>query len=115
MTNPNESNTSSIESVVMRRVYSMRLIQSFLAPVTFSIALLLLAVWGIGREVWVAHVIQNMPTFSPAHFAEFIRFYEAAFLNTRMAVQLLVLSVFTAVLSLAYNFVQVVRHTVRFS
>ncbi len=103
---------SSTETVVMRRIQRIHLIRTFFTPLVLSSFILVLSAWGIGREVWVSHVFQNMP--SPAHVDAVVRFFQMAFINTRFAVQVLVLTVFTAVLLLAYNFTQVVRQTLQY-
>jgi hypothetical protein len=41
----------------------------------------------IGRKVWVAKVIANMP--NPIHVASVLHFFTAAFLNTNTVVQVL--------------------------
>jgi len=47
----------------------------------------ILALWGIGREVWVARVLQN----APANFFDLPRFYFSAFMHTHLVVQILIL------------------------
>ncbi len=109
----NDMTISNIENVVMRRVRRMYILRVFLTPTVLSILFLLLAVWGIGREVWVARVFQNMP--SPVHVDAFARFAEIAFLNTRFAVQVLVLAVVTAGIWFAYNLVRLLQQTMRYT
>ncbi len=81
---------SRIKSVVLRRVRFMHRVRPFVSGTALALALVLVSVYSISREVWVARVIENMP--SPANVAAFWRFVEIAFLNTSFAVQ--VLSVF---------------------
>ena len=52
---------SSIEKTVMRRVRRIRILRSVFSAFTASCVVLLLALWGIGREVWVAKVFANGP------------------------------------------------------
>ena len=111
MTKNHNSPVSNIEAVVMRRVRSMYIMRTFFTPTILSTIFLLLAVWGIGREVWVSHVFQNMPPL--VHVDAAVRFFEMAFLNTRFAVQLLVLAVFTAVAWLGYNLSQALRYSLK--
>ena len=77
--------SSSIQTTVMRRVrviYAMRLLTS---PLILAPSLFLVALWGVGREVWVAHVLQNL---SFVHSPEsFLTFVVSAFINTRFIVQ----------------------------
>jgi hypothetical protein len=51
-----------------------------------------LALWGIGREVWVGHVLQN----APANPLNAPLFYFLAFEHTRLIVQALVVLVILA-------------------
>lgn len=83
MTNP-----SSIERAVMRRVYIIRTLRPLLSLGALTVIVFVAALWGIGREVWVAHVFQNAPENALA----LPRFYLAAFDHTRLAVQLLTLA-----------------------
>lgn len=85
------NNTSSdIEYAVMRRVRTVHMLRPFVSGTTLALALALFALWGIGREVWVARVFENAPTdllLAPRFFAD-------AFLNTQIAVQALSLAAF---------------------
>jgi hypothetical protein len=92
MTNP-----SPIEKIVMRRVYRMRYLRVLLSTATASLALLALALYGIGREVWVAMVLRN----APADIFRVPAFFLSAFLDTRFVVQALSLVALVAVIALA--------------
>ena len=83
MTNP-----SDIERIVMRRVRLIRILTLIISTVTLAILAGVAALWGIGREVWVAHVFQNMPDVG--NFSEFLAFWWNAFVHTRPAVQVLI-------------------------
>lgn len=85
MTNNDMNNSSSIERIVMRRVHLIRILRVVVSGATASCLLLLIALYGIGREVWVAHVFQN----APHHISDVPRFYVAAFNHTRLTVQVL--------------------------
>lgn len=61
MTNNTMTNQSSIEHTVMRRVHRVRVLRFLISNLTVSGLLLVLALWGIGREVWVAKVFSNGP------------------------------------------------------
>ncbi|MDP1707410.1 MAG: hypothetical protein Q8L30_02555 [bacterium] len=96
------TNKSNIELVVMRRVRLIRVLglvisTTVLATLTFTAAL-----WGIGKEVWVARVFQNAPA-DLTHLPNFLIF---AFVNTSFIVQVLV------VLTLV-SFVFLVREILR--
>jgi hypothetical protein len=78
---------SSVSNTVMRRVRVIHAVRPLLSGTTLASALFLLAVWGIGREVWVAHVIENMP--SATDISALTRFLVSAFINTKFIVQVL--------------------------
>jgi hypothetical protein len=86
----------------MRRVRRIHALRLAINGVTISCVLLALALWGIGREVWVAMVLHNAPT----NLVLLPRFYLAAFSHTRVAVQLLTLLT-------AFSFVYLARETSR--
>ena len=88
---------SSIEKIVMQRVYLIRALKFAISSGTFSMLISILALWGIGREVWIAQVLQN----SPQHPIDLIRFYAAAFLETTLIVKMLVLLTLTALFYVA--------------
>jgi hypothetical protein len=56
-----------------------------------------LALYGIGKEVWVARVVEN----APESVSLLPQFYFAAFLHTHVAVQILSLAVIVSVIYLA--------------
>lgn len=86
---------SNIERIVMQRVHLIRALRFAVSSGVFSTLVSVLALWGIGREVWVASVLQN----APASISDLPRFYLEAFLHTRPIVQALVV---LAILALAY-------------
>src|SRR3989344_1045985 len=75
MTNP-----SNIERVVMHRVHTIRILRGVFSGTTAACLLLLLTLYGVGREVWVARVFEN----APATFTEASRFWLSAFEHTRL-------------------------------
>ena len=85
-------NRSNIERIVMQRVHLIRALRFAVSGGVLSMLLSALALWGIGREVWVAHVLQN----APAHPLDLARFYLAAFEHTRLIVQVLILLMLAA-------------------
>lgn len=98
----NDTNPSGIERVVMRRVRLIRIIALILSTGALAALTALAALWGIGKEVWVARVFENGPQgfFGRAGYLWY------AFLHTRLIVQAL------AVLTLA-SFALLVRELVR--
>ena len=99
----NES--TNIERIVMRRVRLIRILVLVISTATFAALAFTAALWGIGREVWVARVLENMP--QEGGFSTQWNFWIAAFLHTRFIVQALL------VLTLA-SFLFLAREIVRF-
>jgi len=81
------NNHSNIERTVMRRVHTISVLRFILSGSVFAVFILILALWGIGREVWVAKILENGPIDIFGKFQYF--FY--AFDHTRLVVQALVL------------------------
>ena len=86
----------------MRRVRRISILRIFVSGGVFAICVALLALWGIGREVWVAKVFENGPQ-DPVGHALYLLY---AFEHTRFVVQGLVV---VTVASFAY----LVRETAR--
>lgn len=93
---------SNIERIVMRRVRLIRLLALIVSTATLAVLTFVAALWGIGREVWVARIIQNAPT----DFAGLAVFYFTAFTGTHLIVQVLTLLTLT-------SFIFLVREIVR--
>ena len=96
------NNSSDLERIVMRRVRLIRILGLIISTAVLVALTLVAALWGIGREVWVARVFQNAPT-DILHLPNFLI---AAFTHTRFIVQAL------AVLTSA-SFVFLIRELVR--
>lgn len=79
---------SSISHTVMRRVYRIHALRRGVAVVGAA-SVFLLALWGVGREVWVAKVFENMP--SVADVPAVALFFLNAFQDTDLVVQALVI------------------------
>ena len=92
----------------VRRIYAIRkAAPSVLASLLFSVV----ALWAIGREVWVAQVFANMPSiFDIPAVTSFMTY---AFLHTDMAVQVLAVALFAAVISLARGCAQLLAPSMR--
>lgn len=79
----------------MRRVRIIRVLRLLTSNVVLACVLGVLALYGIGREVWVARVFENAPhtanLFASAHF------YLVALENTRFLVQVLVCVTFASI------------------
>ena len=78
---------SNIERIVMQRVHLIRALRFAISSGVFSTLVSLLALWSLGTQVWVSHVLQNAPT----NLLDLPGFYLSAFLNTRPLVQVLIL------------------------
>jgi len=96
------NNQSAIERAVMRRVHLIRILGLIISTITLAILTLILALWGIGKEVWVERVFQN----APEDFVRLPNFFINAFGNTRLVVQILTLLTFA-------SFIYLARETVR--
>lgn len=79
------NNETSIERIVMRRVRLIRVLRLIISTVVLAVLTSVAALWGIGREVWVAHVLEN----APARMQDIPNFYISAFLHTHLIVQVL--------------------------
>lgn len=82
------NHASSISHIVMRRVHRIHLMRRAAAALSAA-SVFLLALWGVGREVWVAKVLENMP--SVADVPGVALFFLSAFQETDLAVQLLLI------------------------
>lgn len=102
MNNDMNNDRSNIERIVMQRVHLIRALRFAVSSGVFSTLISLLALWGIGREVWVAHVLQNAPT----NLLDLAQFYLVAFIQTHLIVQVLIL---LAIGSLLYVAREIVR------
>lgn len=78
---------STIHTTVMRRIHLIHTLRPLISGAGLSTIVALLALWGIGKEVWVAQVMKNMPQVTEV--AAFVRFFLVAFLNTGFVVQAL--------------------------
>ena len=83
---------TNIERVVMRRVRTISVLRPLFSGGALAALILLLALWGIGREVWVAKVFAN----GPQDFFGQARYFGYAFEHTRLVVQALSLAVLAA-------------------
>ena len=98
------NNQSDIERIVMQRVHLIRALRFAISSGTLSMLVSILGLWGIGREVWVAHVLQN----APANPLGLLRFYIAAFEHTRRIVQVLVVLTLSALVYVAREIVRAI-------
>jgi hypothetical protein len=87
----------------MGRAKRIRVARAIVSSEALALIVAVAALWGIGREVWVARVFQNAPRFAPsvAQLSAVAHFWLAAFANTRSVVQVLALAALAAVIYLA--------------
>ena len=96
---------TSIEQTVMRRVRLIRILALVISTATLATLSAVATLWGIGREVWVARVLENMPPVS--ELGLFASFWLGAFLGTSLIVQVLTVLTFISLVFL-------VREALRF-
>ena len=106
-----ETNTSRIKQVVLRRAHFIRAMRTATSGTVVGTVLVLASLAAIGREVWVARVIENMP--SPANLLAFVRFFEAAFMNTTGVVQVLSVMLVIGMCWALYDVLRQVQGSVR--
>lgn len=104
---------SNIKRTVMRRVYIMRTLRPLTSSVTLASVAVVLALAGIGNQVFVAAVFQNMPSITDV--AAVTRFFVAAFINTTAAVQLLVSVSIVASVWLVRDALRTIHSSLRFA
>ncbi|MFA6502976.1 MAG: hypothetical protein WCT45_01830 [Candidatus Paceibacterota bacterium] len=93
---------TDIERIVMRRVHLIRILKLIISTAVLAVLTLTAALWGIGKEVWVARVFQNAPADPTQAFA----FYLAAFAHTRIIVQALTVLTLGSLIFLAREVVR---------
>ncbi len=91
------NNQSPIERAVMRRIRLIRILGLIISTGVLAVLTLVLALWGIGKEVWVERVFQN----APKDLINLPNFLISAFGNTRLIVQVLALLTFASFIYLA--------------
>lgn len=88
------STESNIEAIVMRRVRAAHVLRPLVSGGAIALAVFIFALWGIGREVWVAQVFAN----GPQGLLGKTEYLAYAFENTRITVQALCIAAFFAML-----------------
>jgi cell division protein FtsX len=99
--------SSKIEKNVMRRVHTIHILRPFVSGGAAAVLVAGLALWGIGRQVWVARVFEN----APREFAALPQFYLSAFTNTDFVVQILTLLTLVSIVYLARETAKLITHT----
>ena len=107
------TNQTQTTRIVMRRVRIVHALRPLFSSTVYAGLLFIVSVWGIGREVWVAHVISNLTVIqSPEALGTF---FVTAFLNTGFIVQVLTVLAGGALVWLVYHMPKVVFSEQRFA
>lgn len=99
MTNNIMTNQSDIERIVMRRVHLIRILGLIISTTVLALLTSTAALWGIGREVWVARIFEN----APPNLDDLPNFYVTAFMHTNIIVQILTVLTLASLLYLAFE------------
>lgn len=78
---------TSVERTVLLRVKTIHALRPLMRHGILAVLVLTLSLAGIGREVWVAKVIENMPSLLDVGAS--VQFFAAAVMGTEPLVQLL--------------------------
>jgi hypothetical protein len=95
-----------MQNTVMRRVRTVHAFRPLFSASGVSVVVFVAALWGVGREVWVARVFQNEPSLT--NISAIAHFYLLAFLDTRLIVQILSVLVIAAFISFVRNTAQTI-------
>lgn len=95
---------SHIEQIVINRIERIYMLRSLGARTLVASAIFALALYLIGRGVWVARVWENMP--SPTDVIALIAFFKSAFLSTEAVIQVLLILVLLTGMRIAYGATQ---------
>lgn len=87
------------KAIVMSRVRAIHALRPLISSTTLAVFLFVFALAGIGKEVWVAKIIENMP--SVANVSAFVNFFLSAFMSTTFMVQALSVIVLAALIYIA--------------
>ena len=98
---------TDIEQNVMRRVRRISILRLLISSGVFALTLALLALYGIGREVWVARVFENGPQTFWGHALYLLYAFE----HTRFVVQALALLCLGSFVYLARECVRLISAT----
>jgi hypothetical protein len=109
MMNNTMTEQSDIERIVMQRVHRISVLRIVISGAVFAITIALLALYGLGREVWVAQVFEN----GPETFLGRILYLVYAFEHTRFVVQALAVICAGSFVYLAREIVRAVSSSTR--
>lgn len=98
---------TDIERTVMRRVRLIRILALVISTGVFAALTFLAALWGIGKEVWVARIFEN----GPQDLLGRASYLWYAFLHTRLIVQALTLLSLASLFFLARELIRLAGDT----
>jgi len=104
----NDTHTD-IERIVMRRVRLIRVLKLVISTAVLAVLTFGAALWGIGKEVWVARIFEN----APPNFDGLPDFYLAAFAHTNIIVQALTLLTLVSLIYLAVEIARLIVDVVK--
>jgi hypothetical protein len=84
------------KTIVLSRVHTIHALRPFVSQGAVSLAVFLGALWGIGKEVWVAKIVANMPSLTD--IGGLVNFFLDAFMTTSFSVQILSVLVVAALI-----------------
>jgi len=104
---------SRIKTVVLRRARFIYTVRPFLSGTVLGLVVAGISLYALGREVWVARVLENIPVQAGA--LAVLRFFEVAFMNTTFAVQVLSVLLVFGVLWIARDAARTISMGVRYA
>ena len=90
---------SRIKHTVLRRARFIRTLRPLLSGTVLGSVAVIVTLYALGREVWVARVLENIPL--QAGIVAVARFFEIALLNTSFAVQVLLVLLIAGIIWVA--------------
>jgi len=102
-------NEQLLKKAIMRRIYLAYVVRRIFHAVTLKSAALVLFLWGIFVQVSVSNVFINAKT--SVSTKSFYGFFESAFINTELLVQIFVMGILVMTLWLGYDLYQTVNGT----
>ncbi|MCR4333781.1 MAG: hypothetical protein NUV60_02080 [Patescibacteria group bacterium] len=98
---------SNIERIVMRRILLIRILRLVISTFVLAALTTVAALWGIGKEVWVARVFEN----GPQDFFGHTGYLVYAFAHTNLVVQTLTILTLASLIFLARETARLAFHT----
>jgi hypothetical protein len=102
---------STLSNTVMRRVRVIHAVRPLFTTTALASVLLLGALWGIGREVWVARVLENLA--SVLERGNVATYLVSAFTHTDFIVQVLTILTLAAAVWLVRDGIRSLSYSTR--